>query len=138
MASKGSRSSSRTLTKRDVYSYRYGWLEFPETQPGSGLPLRTESPTIKAPKETGSSGQTKKMWVADSGTPQRGQTQSPGPCRLTTSIPNGRRSHRRWHTKILIFNGRDAFHKGVVHARVGTRHRARYAELTENSPDWAK
>ena len=57
--------------------------------------------------------QEKRICVPVSGTAQRGQIPSPGPCRLSLSVPEGRRSRRSCQTKILIFNGTGAFHRGT-------------------------
>jgi len=80
-------------------------------------------------------GQVKRMWVPVSGIPHMGQSPSPGPCRLRTSTPEGRRSLRSCHTKILIFSGMGAFKSGEVQALTGVLKRLRYADFTENVPD---
>ena len=78
------------------------------------------------------------MWVPVSGIPHRGHRPSPGPRRLRTSTPEGRRSLRSCHTKILIFKGRGAFHKGEAQALTGPLKRLRYAVFTEKVPEGAK
>ena len=47
-----------------------------------------------------------KMWLASSTVPHMGHIPSPGPLRLRTSTPDGRRPQIHCHKKILIFRGR--------------------------------
>ena len=70
-------------------------------------------------------GQVNRMWVPVSGTPHMGQRPSPGPCLLRTSTPEGRRSLRSCHMKLLIFRGRGAFHNGEAQALTGPLKRLR-------------
>ena len=64
------------------------------------------------------------MCAPVSGTAHKGQVPSPGPSRLATSTPEGRRSLSNCQTKILIFRGNGAFHKGVVQASAGLLNKA--------------
>ena len=65
-----------------------------------------------------------KMCVPVSGMRQRGQRPLPGPWRFSTSVPEGKRSLRSCHTKILIFRGIDVFHNRDNHWRTGSQHSA--------------
>lgn len=79
-------------------------------------------------------GHEKKICVPDSGTAQTGQSPTPGPCRFSTYVPEGRRSRSSCQTKILIFSGSGSFHKWEYESRVGERQRARYSDLEEKTP----
>jgi hypothetical protein len=50
-------------------------------------------------------GQANIIWCVVSGTTHKGHRPLPGPWRFTTSTPEGRRSRRSCHTKILVLRG---------------------------------
>ena len=74
------------------------------------------------------------IWATVSGTLHKGESPSPRPCRLSTSVPEGMGSHSNCHTNIFIFKGKGAFHMREGQEMVGDWHKAWYTEFTENSP----
>lgn len=115
-----------------VSSSQSGWHEFIGTRPSLGRP--SQAPEPHGQSSTGISPQCKKRCVSPS-TPQKGHNPSPRLCRLSSSVPDGRRSRSNCQTKFSIFSGMGAFHSGKVHDRDNRSYKAWYAEPTEKIPE---
>ena len=79
--------------------------------------------------------QEKKMWLASSTVPHRGHILSPGPLRLRTSTPEGRRPRIHCHRKILIFRGRRMSQIRLKGSGADEGAIAEYKDLVEKRPE---